>query len=83
MGAQFWEVVCGEHGVGGDGEYCVGNDAQLGLIGAVRASPLARARCSSLFRPGNLVSETAGAGINLATPGHVPRFVCVGPGLSL
>jgi tubulin beta len=23
-------VVCGEHGIGGDGEYCGGNDAQLG-----------------------------------------------------
>jgi hypothetical protein len=22
-------VVCGEHGIGGDGEYCGGNDAQL------------------------------------------------------
>jgi hypothetical protein len=25
-------VVCDEHGIGGDGEYCGGNDAQLGRI---------------------------------------------------
>ena len=22
MGTKFWEVVCDEHGIGGDGEYC-------------------------------------------------------------
>ena len=32
MGKKFWEVVCGEHGIGGDGEYCGDNDAQLGRI---------------------------------------------------
>jgi hypothetical protein len=26
------EVVCGEHGIGGDGEYCGDNDAQLDRI---------------------------------------------------
>ena len=26
------EVVCDEHNIGGDGEYCGDNDAQLGLI---------------------------------------------------
>jgi hypothetical protein len=25
-------VVCDEHGTGGDGDYCVDNDAQLGRI---------------------------------------------------
>jgi tubulin beta len=25
-------MVCDEHGIGGDGEYCGGNDAQLGRI---------------------------------------------------
>jgi hypothetical protein len=25
-------VLCDEHGIGGDGEYCGGNDAQLGRI---------------------------------------------------
>jgi tubulin beta len=25
-------VLCDEHGIGGDGEYCGDNDAQLGLI---------------------------------------------------
>jgi tubulin beta len=28
----FGEVVCDEHGLGGDGEYCGDNDAQLGRI---------------------------------------------------
>jgi hypothetical protein len=29
MGTQFWELVCDEHGIGGEGEYCGDNDAQL------------------------------------------------------
>jgi tubulin beta len=32
MGTMLWEVVCDEHGIGGDGEYSGGNDAQLGCI---------------------------------------------------
>jgi tubulin beta len=35
MGTKFWEVVCDEHckhGIGGGGEYCGGNDAQLERI---------------------------------------------------
>ena len=32
MGNKFWESVCDEHGTGGDGEYCGGNDAQLGRV---------------------------------------------------
>mmetsp|Transcript_6035 Transcript_6035/g.9026 ORF Transcript_6035/g.9026 Transcript_6035/m.9026 type:complete len:446 (-) Transcript_6035:169-1506(-) len=32
MGTKFWEVVCDEHGIGGDGEYCGDNDAQLDRI---------------------------------------------------
>jgi tubulin beta len=32
MGTRSWEVVCDEHGIGGDGEYCGGNDVQLGRI---------------------------------------------------
>jgi tubulin beta len=32
MGTKLWEVVCDENGIGGDGEYCGGNDAQLGRI---------------------------------------------------
>jgi hypothetical protein len=34
MGTKFLEVVCDAHGIGGDGEYCGGNDAQLGRISA-------------------------------------------------
>jgi tubulin beta len=30
MEARFWEVVCDEHGIGGDGKYCGENDSQLG-----------------------------------------------------
>jgi tubulin beta len=32
MGIKFWEVVCDENGIGGGGEYCGNNDAQLGRI---------------------------------------------------
>ena len=32
MGAEFYEVLCDEHGIGGDGEYCDGNNAQLERI---------------------------------------------------
>ena len=32
MGAKFWEMVCDEHGIGGDAECCGDNDAQLGRI---------------------------------------------------
>jgi tubulin beta len=32
MGTELQEVVCDEHSIGGDGEYCGGNDAQLGRM---------------------------------------------------
>jgi hypothetical protein len=32
MGAEFWEVVCDENGIGGSGEYCGDNGAQLDCI---------------------------------------------------
>jgi tubulin beta len=32
MSTKFWEVVCDEHCIGGDGEYCGDNDAQLDCI---------------------------------------------------
>jgi len=32
MGTKFWEVVCDENGIGGGGEYCGDNDAQLDRI---------------------------------------------------
>jgi tubulin beta len=32
MGTTFWEVVCDEHGIGGDCEYCGGSNTQLGRI---------------------------------------------------
>jgi tubulin beta len=33
MGAEFWEVVCDEHAIGGSGEYCGGSYAHLGRMG--------------------------------------------------
>jgi tubulin beta len=32
IGTMLWEVVCDEYGIGGDGEYCGYNDAQLDRI---------------------------------------------------
>jgi tubulin beta len=32
MDTKFKEVLCDEHGIGGDGEYCGDNDAQLDRI---------------------------------------------------
>jgi hypothetical protein len=32
MDIKFWEVACEEQGIGGGGEYCGDNDAQLGRI---------------------------------------------------
>jgi len=32
MGTRCWELVCDEHGIGGDGEYCGNNDTQLGRM---------------------------------------------------
>ena len=32
MGTEFQEMLCDEHGIGGDGEYCGDNNAQLGRI---------------------------------------------------
>jgi tubulin beta len=32
MGAECQKVLCDEHGMGGDGEYCGDNDAQLDRI---------------------------------------------------
>jgi tubulin beta len=32
MGTRFWEVVCDEHSIGGDGGYCGDNDAQLDRV---------------------------------------------------
>jgi tubulin beta len=32
MGTKCQEVLCDEHGIGGDGEYCGDNDAQLDRI---------------------------------------------------
>jgi hypothetical protein len=48
-------VLCDEHGIGGDGEYCGDNDAQLGRIDVFTTRHLAastyHARCSSTSSP--------------------------------
>ena len=32
VGTKFSEVFCDEHGIGGNGEYCSDNDAQLDRV---------------------------------------------------
>jgi tubulin beta len=32
IGTMLWEVVCDEGGIGGDGDNCAENNAQLGRI---------------------------------------------------
>jgi hypothetical protein len=52
-------VVCDKHAIGGDSEYCGGNDAQLGRINVfyheasslAGSAPCARCRSAS-FTPG-------------------------------
>ena len=39
MGTHIWEVVCGEPDIGGDGEYCGDNDAQLDRINVFYHGP--------------------------------------------
>jgi hypothetical protein len=55
MGTKFWKIVCDEHGIGGDGEYCGDNDAQLGRNNVFTTGPWAAstcpARCSSTSSP--------------------------------
>jgi hypothetical protein len=69
MSAKFWEVVCGENGIGSGGEYCGVNDSQLScfdvLYHEASAALTFPARCSWTSNP----------------PGHVrPSIrVCVGP----
>jgi hypothetical protein len=55
MGKKFWELVYDEHGIGGSGEYCGDNDAQLGRINVFTTRPRVAstcpARCSSTSSP--------------------------------
>jgi hypothetical protein len=48
MVTQFGEVVCGEHGIGGSGEYCGNNDAHLSHINVLTIRPRAASRCSAV-----------------------------------
>jgi hypothetical protein len=55
MGTKSWKVVCDENGIGGGGEYCGGNDAQLGRISALyheaTGGKYFSARCSWTSNP--------------------------------
>jgi hypothetical protein len=55
MGTEILEVLCDESGIGGDGEYCGDNDAQLGRINALStrrwATSKYQTRCSSTLSP--------------------------------
>jgi hypothetical protein len=62
MGTKIWEVVCDEHGIGGSGEYCGGNDAHLDRInvfyhGALGGKYVPRALLFS-FEPGVIGAVT-------------------------
>jgi tubulin beta len=63
MGTEFQEVLCDEHGIGGDGEYCDGNDAQLGRINAFyyEASGGKYVPCAAFFDLGPGVIDAARA----------------------
>jgi hypothetical protein len=39
MGTKFSAVLCHEHGIGGSGEYCGGNDANLDRINVLFMRP--------------------------------------------
>jgi tubulin beta len=54
MGNKFKEVLCDEHGIGGDGEYFGDNDAHLDPINVFyheASGGKYHARCSSTFNP--------------------------------
>ena len=64
MGIKFWEVVCGENGIGGSGKYRGDNDAHFDSInmlyheasfldlepGVISAVPLSRCSANSSAR---------------------------------
>jgi hypothetical protein len=55
MGTKLLEVLCGEHRIGGGGEYYGDSDAQLGPINSfyreASGCKYAPARCSSTSSP--------------------------------
>jgi hypothetical protein len=66
-------VVCDEHGIGGDGEYCGGNDAQLFRFNVLyHEASGGKSPLGDLSRPENLVNKNAGVGNNWAK-GHCKR----------
>jgi tubulin beta len=58
MGTDFWKVVCDEHGIGSDCEYCGDNDAQLDpsmcFTTGHRAVSTCPARCSFDLEPSGI-----------------------------
>jgi hypothetical protein len=62
MGTKFWEVVCGENGIGGGSEYCGDKDAVLGRVNvfyheASGGKPISRAVLIAL-EPGVIGAAT-------------------------
>jgi hypothetical protein len=47
MVTEFWEVVCDENCIGGTGENCGDNDAQLGRMDVFFTRPRAASICSA------------------------------------
>jgi tubulin beta len=76
MGIEFQEVFCDEHDIGGDGEYCGGNDAQFGRINVFyyEASGGKYAPCAVFFdlEPGVIDAARASPLGELIRPGK-PR----------
>jgi hypothetical protein len=51
MGTKFWEVVCDENGIGGDGDNCGDNDTQLDRNHGASGGKHLPLRCSSTSSP--------------------------------
>jgi tubulin beta len=71
MDTKLYKVLCGEKGIGGDGEYCGDIDAQLGRIialfhGASGGKYVPRAELFDLEPGVNSAPRNAGTGSNWA-----------------
>ena len=75
MSTGFQEVLCDEHGIGGDGEYCGDSDAQLGRINVFyyEASGGKFVPCAVFFdiEPGVIDAMRASPLAELIRPGNL------------
>jgi hypothetical protein len=83
MGTEFQEVLCDEHAIGGDGEYCGDNDAQFGRINvlyfeASGGKHIPRAVFFDLERRGSNQENPGFCGFS-PTPAAGPAFPCALP----